>query len=114
MEKKIFNKDPFVSIDQPSVGSLVDMSSRNGKKANRSLKIGICGEHAGDPNSIFYLNTLDIDYISCSPYRIPAARLAAAGEGNNGLPLPSKGFLPPATAAMYPPNDAKGDGGKPP
>ena len=78
VEKKIFNKDPFVSIDQPSVGSLVDMSSRNGKKANRSLKIGICGEHAGDPNSIFYLNTLDIDYISCSPYRIPAARLAAA------------------------------------
>ena len=78
VEKKIFNKDPFVSIDQPSVGSLVDMSSRNGKKANRSLKIGICGEHAGDPNSIFYLNTLEIDYISCSPYRIPAARLAAA------------------------------------
>ena len=78
VEKKIFNKDPFVSIDQSSVGSLVDMSSRNGKKANRSLKIGICGEHAGDPNSIFYLNTLDIDYISCSPYRIPAARLAAA------------------------------------
>jgi len=78
VEKKIFNKDPFVSIDQPSVGSLVDMSSRNGKKANSSLKIGICGEHAGDPNSIFYLNTLDIDYISCSPYRIPAARLAAA------------------------------------
>jgi pyruvate,orthophosphate dikinase len=78
VEKKIFNKDPFVSIDQPSVGSLVDMSSRNGKKANKSLKIGICGEHAGDPNSIFYLNTLDIDYISCSPYRIPAARLAAA------------------------------------
>ena len=78
VEKKIFNKDPFVSIDQPSVGSLVDMSSRNGKKANSSLKIGICGEHAGDPNSILYLNTLDIDYISCSPYRIPAARLAAA------------------------------------
>ena len=78
VEKKIFNKDPFVSIDQPSVGSLVDMSSRNGKKANSSLKIGICGEHAGDPNSIFYLNTLDIDYISCSPYRIAAARLAAA------------------------------------
>ncbi|MFL2659142.1 MAG: pyruvate, phosphate dikinase [Candidatus Actinomarina sp.] len=78
VEKKIFNKDPFVSIDQPSVGSLVDMSSKNGKKANSSLKIGICGEHAGDPNSIFYLNTLDIDYISCSPYRIPAARLAAA------------------------------------
>ena len=78
VEKKIFNKDPFVSIDQPSVGSLVDMSSRNGKKANSSLKIGICGEHAGDPNSIFYLNTLEIDYISCSPYRIPAARLAAA------------------------------------
>ena len=54
------------------------MSSNNGKKANNELKIGVCGEHAGDPNSIFYLNTLNIDYISCSPFRIPAAKLAAA------------------------------------
>ena len=78
VEKQIFNIDPFVSIDPDTVGRLVEMSSKDGKKANKSLKVGVCGEHAGDPNSIYFLNTLDIDYISCSPYRIPAARLASA------------------------------------
>ena len=78
VEKNIFNTDPFVSIDPTTVGSLIKMSSKNGKKINNALKIGVCGEHAGDPKSIFYLSTLDIDYISCSPFRIPAARLAAA------------------------------------
>jgi len=78
VERKVFSTDPFVSIDPSSVGKLVEMSSNNGKKANNGLKIGVCGEHAGDPNSIFYLNTLNIDYISCSPFRIPAAKLAAA------------------------------------
>lgn len=78
VEKKIFNIDPFVSIDPNTVGRLVEISSNDGKKANKSLKIGVCGEHAGDPNSIYFLNTINIDYISCSPFRIPAARLAAA------------------------------------
>ena len=78
VEKQIFDIDPFVSIDPSTVGRLVELSSNDGKKANKSLKIGVCGEHAGDPTSIFYLNTLNIDYISCSPFRIPAARLAAA------------------------------------
>jgi pyruvate,orthophosphate dikinase len=78
VEMKVFNTDPFVSIDPSSVGQLVEISSNKGKKANNALKIGVCGEHAGDPNSIYYLNTLNIDYISCSPYRIPAAKLAAA------------------------------------
>ena len=78
VEKQIFNIDPFVSIDPDTVGRLVEISSKDGKKANKSLKVGVCGEHAGDPNSIYFLNTLDIDYISCSPYRIPAARLASA------------------------------------
>ena len=78
VEKDIFNIDPFVSIDVDTVGKLVEMSSSDGKKANKDLKIGVCGEHAGEANSIFFLNTLDIDYISCSPYRIPTARLAAA------------------------------------
>ncbi len=78
VEKQIFNIDPFVSIDPDTVGRLVEMSSKAGKKANKSLKVGVCGEHAGDPNSIYFLSTLDIDYISCSPYRIPAARLASA------------------------------------
>ena len=78
VEKDIFNIDPFVSIDVDTVGKLVELSSSDGKKANKDLKIGVCGEHAGEANSIFFLNTLDIDYISCSPYRIPTARLAAA------------------------------------
>jgi len=78
VEKQIFNIDPFVSIDPKTVGRLVEISSNDGKKANNSLKIGVCGEHAGDPSSIYFLNTLNIDYISCSPFRIPAARLAAA------------------------------------
>jgi pyruvate,orthophosphate dikinase len=78
VEKDIFNIDPFVSIDVDTVGKLVEMSSSDGKRANKDLKIGVCGEHAGEANSIFFLNTLDIDYISCSPYRIPTARLAAA------------------------------------
>ena len=78
VEMKVFNTDPFVSIDPSSVGQLVEISSNKGKKANNALKIGVCGEHAGDPSSIYYLNTLNIDYISCSPFRIPAAKLAAA------------------------------------
>ena len=78
VEKQIFNIDPFVSIDPKTVGRLIEMSSNDGKKANKSLKVGVCGEHAGDPNSIYLLNTLNIDYISCSPFRIPSARLAAA------------------------------------
>ena len=78
VEKQIFNIDPFISIDPDTVGRLVEISSSDGKRANNSLKIGVCGEHAGDPNSIYFLNALNIDYISCSPFRIPAARLAAA------------------------------------
>ena len=78
VEKQIFNIDPFVSIDPKTVGRLIEISSNDGKKANKSLKVGVCGEHAGDPNSIYFLNTLNIDYISCSPFRIPAARLASA------------------------------------
>jgi pyruvate,orthophosphate dikinase len=78
VEMKVFNTDPFVSIDPSSVGKLLEISSNKGKNANNALKIGVCGEHAGDPSSIFYLNTLSIDYISCSPFRIPTAKLAAA------------------------------------
>ncbi len=78
VEKKIFDVDPFVSIDENTVGKLVASSATDGKKINKDIKIGVCGEHAGDPKSIKFLNTLDIDYISCSPFRIPTARLAAA------------------------------------
>ena len=78
VEKNIFDVDPFITIDENTVGNLVASSVVAGKKVNKAIKIGVCGEHAGDPKSIKFLNTLDIDYISCSPFRIPTARLAAA------------------------------------
>ncbi|MDB4855516.1 pyruvate, phosphate dikinase [Acidimicrobiia bacterium] len=78
IERNIFDIDPFVSIDVDTVGKLVEMSVQGGRKRNKDIKIGVCGEHAGEANSILFLNTLDIDYISCSPFRIPTARLAAA------------------------------------
>ena len=78
VENDIFSEDPFVSIDQGSVGRVVEMSVSEGKSSNKDLKIGVCGEHAGEANSIKFFNTLQIDYISCSPFRIPTAKLAAA------------------------------------
>ena len=78
VDRDIFTIDPFVSIDIETVGKLVDISSQDGKKQNSDIKIGVCGEHAGEANSIHFLNTLGLDYISCSPFRIPTARLAAA------------------------------------
>ena len=76
--KKIFERDPFASIDQTGVGKLVEISAKLGKQANPNIELGICGEHAGDPDSIEFCNKIGLDYVSCSPYRIPAARLAAA------------------------------------
>ena len=78
VDRDIFSIDPFVSIDVDTVGKLVEISVRDGKAKNKEIKIGVCGEHAGESDSIHFLNTLDIDYISCSPFRIPTARLAAA------------------------------------
>jgi len=78
VEKKIFEIDPFVTVDENTVGKLISSSVTDGRNSNTGIKIGVCGEHAGDPKSIQFFNSLDIDYISCSPYRIPTARLAAA------------------------------------
>ena len=78
IDRDIFPIDPFVSIDVETVGKLVDISVQDGQKQNSDIKIGVCGEHAGEARSIHFLNTLGIDYISCSPFRIPTARLAAA------------------------------------
>ena len=78
VEKNIFEIDPFVTVDENTVGKLISSSVTDGRNSNNSIKIGVCGEHAGDPKSIQFFNSLDIDYISCSPYRIPTARLAAA------------------------------------
>ena len=77
MENKIFSIDPFVSIDE-GVGDLVKIAAQQGKKQNKSIKLGICGEHGGDPKSIKFCSDAGLNYVSCSPYRVPVARLAAA------------------------------------
>jgi pyruvate,orthophosphate dikinase len=77
-EKKILEKDPFQTIDQEGVGAVVRMGVENGRKTRRDLKLGICGEHGGDPASVHFFHKVGLDYVSASPYRIPVARLAAA------------------------------------
>ncbi len=77
IDNKIFSVDPFVSIDD-GVKDLIEIAVLKGKKQNKSLKLGICGEHGGDPKSIFFCSTAGLNYVSCSPYRVPIARLAAA------------------------------------
>ena len=77
IENKIFDIDPFISIDD-GVGQLIEMASKQGKKQNKKIKLGICGEHGGDPKSINFCSKIGLNYVSCSPYRVPIARLAAA------------------------------------
>jgi pyruvate, orthophosphate dikinase len=78
IESGIFKEDPFVSLDRTGVGDLMRVAVERGKKANPKLKVGICGEHGGDPDSVFFCHRLGLDYVSCSPFRLPIARLAAA------------------------------------
>ena len=77
IENKIFDVDPFISIDE-GVGDLIEIAATKGKKQNKKIKLGICGEHGGDPKSIHFCSKAGLDYVSCSPYRVPVARLAAA------------------------------------
>ncbi|MDX1490313.1 MAG: pyruvate, phosphate dikinase [Pseudohongiellaceae bacterium] len=76
--KEIYNKNPFASLDQSGVGKLMEFAVENGRKSRPDLKLGICGEHAGDPGSIAFCHNLGLQYVSCSPPRVPIARLAAA------------------------------------
>jgi len=78
VENKIFNKDPFISIDERGVGELIKIAAERGRMQKKSLKLGICGEHGGDPSSIEFCARTGLNYVSCSPYRVPVARLAAA------------------------------------
>ncbi|MCL2088527.1 MAG: pyruvate, phosphate dikinase [Oscillospiraceae bacterium] len=87
--KKIYESDPFAKMDQDGVGKLVEMAAKLGRKGRPNLKLGICGEHGGDPSSIEFCHNIGLDYVSCSPFRVPIARLAAAqaainsGDGSN-------------------------------
>ena len=77
-KKEIFNQNPFASLDQSGVGQLIEMAVERGRRTNPGIKLGICGEHAGDPASIEFFQRQGLDYVSCSPPRVPVARLAAA------------------------------------
>jgi pyruvate,orthophosphate dikinase len=78
LDKGIYEKDPFVTLDQEGVGDLIRIAAERGRKTRPDIKMGICGEHGGDPASIAFCETIGLDYVSCSPYRVPIARLAAA------------------------------------
>ena len=77
-DAKIFENDPFAKLDRSGVGKLMEMTIKNGKAVNSSIHCGICGEHGGDPSSVEFCHELGLDYVSCSPFRVPIARLAAA------------------------------------
>jgi pyruvate,orthophosphate dikinase len=87
-ETGVLGSDPFVSIDRPGVGEVIRIGVERGRQSNSKLEIGICGEHGGDPSSIEFCHLLGMDYVSCSPYRVPIARLAAAQAA---LTYPRKG-----------------------
>jgi pyruvate, orthophosphate dikinase len=76
--KGILPSDPFVSLDRDGVGELIRIASERGRKVRGKLKLGICGEHGGDPASVAFCDEVGLDYVSCSPFRVPIARLAAA------------------------------------
>jgi pyruvate,orthophosphate dikinase len=78
VEREIWERDPFQSIDVAGVGRLMHLATSEGRGTRADLKVGICGEHGGDPRSIAFCEKLNLDYVSCSPLRIPIARLAAA------------------------------------
>ena len=88
LEQGLLPVDPFASVDTTGVGQLVDIACKGGRKTKAKLKLGVCGEHGGDPRSIVFFDGVGLDYVSCSPYRVPVARLSAAratlGAGAGG------------------------------
>ncbi len=78
LRKNLLEKDPFAVLDQTGVGQLVKMAAEKGRSVKKDLKLGICGEHGGEPSSIAFCHKTGLNYVSCSPYRVPIARLAAA------------------------------------
>ncbi|MBT4104546.1 MAG: pyruvate, phosphate dikinase, partial [Nitrospina sp.] len=78
LEKGLLTHDPFVTVDTDGVGQLIRIAIEKGKKVKPNIHLGVCGEHGGDPSSINFFNKMGLDYVSCSPYRVPTAILAAA------------------------------------
>ena len=78
VDKGILDNDPFQSLDLEGTGQLVELGTQRGRSTRKNLKVGICGEHGGDPSSVVFCHRIGLDYVSCSPYRVPIARLAAA------------------------------------
>jgi pyruvate,orthophosphate dikinase len=78
IQKNLLKNDPFQILDQEGVGQLVEMGTSRGRSTNPKLKVGICGEHGGEPSSVEFCHRVGMNYVSCSPYRVPIARLAAA------------------------------------
>jgi len=78
VNKEILERDPFQAIDRKGVGKLMKMAVEGGKETNKGIKLGICGEHGGEPSSVEFCHELGLHYVSCSPFRVPIARLAAA------------------------------------
>ena len=89
LDQKLIEYDPFVSVDQRGVGRLIRMTIEEANARKKGIKFGVCGEHGGDPRSIRFFHDQGLDYVSCSPYRVPVARIAAAqarllaDNGNN-------------------------------
>jgi pyruvate,orthophosphate dikinase len=98
VEKSIYAADPFVAIDRNGVGALMRMAVAKGRSVDRDLKVGICGEHGGEPSSVEFCHTIDLNYVSCSPYRVPVARLAAA----RAVVAEKRAFAAKALAASKP------------